>query len=97
MNFDSRKASFSLKWCHVTWSLSGQFTVFADSLQLHECVLILQLFIPLLQVIYNLVSSLKFLGQRVDLSFLLLDDFSQLCAGRAQININQYKISILAS
>ena len=74
MNVDSRKASFPLKWCHVTWSLSGQFTVFTDFPQLYECLLILQLFIPLLQVIYNSLSSLQFHGQRVDLGFLLLDD-----------------------
>ena len=78
MNFYVRKASLSLKWCHVTWSLSGQFTVFTDLPQLYECLLILQLFIPLLQVIYNPLSSLQLLGQRVDLRFLLLDDFFQL-------------------
>ena len=78
MNVDSRKEILSLEWCHVTWSLSGQFTVFRDLPQLYECLLILQLFIPLLQVIYNPLSSLQFLGQRVDLRFLLLDDLFQL-------------------
>ena len=78
MDIDSRKPNLPLKGCHVTWSFLGQFPVFTDFLQLHECLLILQLFIPLLQVIYNPLSSLKFLGQCVDLSFLLLDDFFQL-------------------
>ena len=78
MNVDVRKASLSLKWCHVIWSLSGQFTVFTDLPELYECLLILQLFIPLLQVIYNPLSSLQFHGQCVDLSFLLLDDLFQL-------------------
>ena len=77
-NFDSHKASLSLKWCHVTWSLSGQFTVFTDLPQLYECLLILQFFISLLQVIYNPLSSLQFLSQRFDLRFLFLDDLFQL-------------------
>ena len=39
MNVDSLKASLPLKWCHVTLSLSGQFTVFTDLPQLYERVL----------------------------------------------------------
>ena len=78
MNVNMRKASLSLKWCHVTWSLSSQFTVFTDFPQLYECLLTIQLFILLLQVIYSPLSSLQFLSQRANLSFLLLDYLFQL-------------------
>lgn len=63
---------------HVTLTCLGSLPIFMDVSQLHDYLLILQLFIPLLQVIYDPLSSLKFLGQCVDLRFLLLDGFSQL-------------------
>ena len=78
MNVNMHEFGLSLNWCHVTRSLPGQFTVFTDLPQLVECLLILQLFIPLLQVIYNPLSSLQLHGQSVNLSFLFLDDFFQL-------------------
>ena len=34
INFNMREAGLSLNWCHVTWSLPGQCTVFPDFPQL---------------------------------------------------------------
>ena len=78
MNVGLRKPCLPLNGCHVTVSLSGQFPVFTDLPQLYEFLLILQLFIPLLQVIYNPLSSLQLHGQSVNLSFLLMDYLFQL-------------------
>ena len=75
MNVDVRKASLSLNRCHVTWSLSGHFPILTDLPQLYERVLILQLFILLLQIMFNPLSSLQLHSQSVNLSLLFLDDF----------------------
>ena len=78
MNVDPLKPNLPLKGCHVTLTYLGNLSIFMDVSQLHDYLLILQLFIPLIQVIYDPLSSLQFLGQCVDLSFLLLNGFSQL-------------------
>ena len=84
MNFDPLKSSLSisldlsLNGCHLRWASSGNLPILTDVLQLHDHLLILQLLIPLLQIVYDPLSSLQLVGQCVDLSFLLLNGLSQL-------------------
>ena len=97
MNFNMCEACLSLNWCHVTRSLSGQCTILTDLPHLDECVLILQLFITLLQVVYHPLISLQLNIQHVNLGLLLLDDLFQFQARRARINIDECKVSVSAS
>ena len=83
MDVDSLKPSLSislnlpLNRCHLGWASSGSLPVLTDVLQLHDRLLILQLFVPLLQVFYDPLSSLQLVGQCVNLSLLLLNDLFQ--------------------
>ena len=77
MNIDPLKPNLPLNGCHVTLASLGSLPVFTDVLQLHDYFLILQLFVPLLQV-FDPLSSLQLVGQCVDLSLLLLNGLSQL-------------------
>ena len=61
MNVNMHEFGLSLNWCHVTWSLPGQLSIFTDSPQLYKCVLILQLFVTLIHVVYHPLISLQFL------------------------------------
>ena len=84
MNVDPLKPSISislnlpLNGCHLCWASSGSLPILMDVLQLHDRLLILQLFVPLLQIVYDPLSSLQLVGQCVDLSLLLLNDLSQI-------------------
>ena len=84
MNIDPLKPSLSislnlpLNRCHLGWASLGSLSVLTDVLQLHDCMLILQLFVLLLQVVYDPLGSLQLDGQGIDLSLLLLNGLSQL-------------------
>ena len=83
MNFHPLKPSLSiglnllLNRCHLGWASSGSLPILTNVLQLHDRLLILQLFVPLLQIFYDPLISLQLVVQCVDLSFLLLNDLSQ--------------------
>ena len=67
-----------LNGCHLYLASLGSLSVLTDVLQLHDCLLILQLFFPLLQLIYDPLGSLQFDGQCVNFRFLLLNGLPQL-------------------
>ena len=83
MNFDPLKPilfislNLPLNRCHLGWASPGSLLVLTDVLQLHDRLLILQLLVPLLQIVYDPLRSLQLVGQCVDLNFLLLNDLSQ--------------------
>ena len=83
MNVDPLKPSLSMSLnlppngCHLCWASLGSFPILTDVLQLHDHLLILQMFVPLLQIFYDPLSSLQLVGQCVDLNLLLLNDLSQ--------------------
>ena len=84
MNVDPLKPSLPIRLnlplngCHLVLTSSGSLPVLTDVLQLHDCLLILQLFVLLLQAVYDPLGSLQLDGQGMDLSLLLLNGLSQL-------------------
>ena len=84
MNIDPLKPSLSislnlpLNGCHLGLASLGSLPVLTNVLQLCDCFLIFQLFVSLLQVIYDPLGSLQLDGQCVYLRLLPLNSLSQL-------------------
>ena len=84
MNIDPLKPSLSislnlpLNGCHLYLASLGSLPVLTDVLQLHDCLLIFQMFFSLLQVVYDPLGYLQLYGQGIYLSLLLLNGLSQL-------------------